>query len=207
MNRLAPLALGIALTGCVPSSAPPPRPAARPVAPVTTAPPPAAPGAPNPMVGGATMYPGRTVAENAATAPNLATLMSAVRTAGLESALAAPGPITVFAPTDDAFARLAPGALDTLLRPENRASLATVLRYHIVPGALSATELRARIQAGGGVATLTTAAGQPLTARLEEGVVTLTDTNGVTAYVETADVRQSNGVVHVVNGVLVPRLG
>lgn len=163
--------------------------------------------APNPMVGGATMYADRPIARNAADAPNLSTLVAALKAADLVDTLSGAGPFTVFAPTNDAFARLAPGSLDLLLSPENKAQLATVLTYHVVPGALSAAELTRRIQAGGGTATLTTAAGQTLTAALENGIVTLTDTNGTKAYVETADVRQSNGMVHVINGVLVPRLG
>ena len=162
---------------------------------------------PNPMVGGAAMYENRTVAQNASTAPNLTTLVAALKAAGLVDTLSGPGPFTVFAPTNDAFGRLAPGTVDTLLRPENKASLAKVLTYHVVPGTISAAQLQQQIQAGGGTAQLTTVAGQTLTARVENGVVTLTDTNGTKSYVETSDVRQSNGVVHVINGVLVPRLG
>lgn len=180
--------------------------------PAPAAPPPASaavplPTGPNPTVGGATMYADRPIARNVADAPNLSTLVTALKSAGLDDKLSGPGLYTVFAPTNDAFARLAPGRLDLLLSSENKDALSKVLNYHVVPGALSAAELTRRVQAGGGTATLTTAAGQTLTATLESGVVALTDANGVKSYVETADVRQSNGVVHVINGVLVPRLG
>lgn len=168
--------------------------------------PPTAPAA-NPTVGGAAMYANRTIAENASAAPNLSTLVAAVKAAGLVETLSGPGPFTVFAPTNDAFSRLAPGTVDTLLKPENKASLTKVLTYHVVPGNVSAAQLQQQIQAGGGTATLTTAAGEALTARVEGAAVTLTDSNGTKSYVETPDVRQSNGVVHVINGVLVPRLG
>lgn len=161
----------------------------------------------NPAVGGAAMYADRTIVANASTAPNLTTLVSAVRAAGLAETLSGPGPFTVFAPTNEAFGRLAPGMVETLLKPESRATLTRVLNYHVVPGTLTAADLRARVQAGGGTAQLTTVAGDLLTARVEGGELTLTDMNGTRTYVETPDVRQSNGVVHVVNGVLVPRLG
>lgn len=201
------LALGgaLALAACVGPGAPPAPPPGPPPPAATPAPAPAAPVA-NPTVGGATMYSSRNVAENVSAAPNLSTLMTAVRAAGLADTLSGTGPITVFAPTNDAFNRLAPGTIDTLLRPENRPALRRVLTYHILPGSITSAELRRRVQAGGGAAQLTTAAGQPLTARIESGVLTLTDTNGVTSYLETPDVRQSNGVVHIVNGVLAPRI-
>ncbi|WP_375427095.1 fasciclin domain-containing protein [uncultured Sphingomonas sp.] len=160
----------------------------------------------NPTVGGAPMVASQTIVQNASAAPNLSTLVTAVKAAGLVDTLSGPGPFTVFAPTNDAFGRLAPGTVDTLLRPENKASLTKVLTYHVVPGNLSAAQLQQRISAGGGTATLSTVAGAPLTARVENGNITLTDQGGNKSYVETADVRQSNGVVHVVNGVLVPTL-
>ncbi len=161
----------------------------------------------NPVVGGATMTPTRTIADNIAAAPALSTLATVLRTAELTATLAGPGPFTVFAPNDAAFARLAPGVQDQLLLPANRASLARLLRYHIVAGNLTAQELTARINAGGGTATLVTLAGDPLTATMTQSVITLTDVNGNKSYVEVADARQSNGLVHVVNGVLVPNLG
>lgn len=161
----------------------------------------------NPSVGGAPMLANRTIVQNASAAPNLSTLVAGVKAAGLVETLSGPGPFTVFAPTNDAFNRLAPGTLDTLLKPENKASLTKVLTYHVVSGNVSAAQLQQQITAGGGTARLTTVAGETLTATVENGSVALTDSNGSKSYVETPDVRQSNGVVHVVNGVLVPRLG
>lgn len=160
----------------------------------------------NPTVGGVPMMATRTVVDNASAAPNLSTLVAAVKAAGLVGTLSGPGPFTVFAPTNDAFGRLAPGMVDTLLKPENKASLTKVLTYHVVPGVITADDLRQRITAGGGTATLTTVEGDPITATLVGAVIALTDVNGNKSYVETADVRQSNGVVHVVNGVIVPKL-
>lgn len=171
------------------------------------APAPTAPATPaNPMVGGAPMIATKTIVENASAAPNLTTLVAAVKAAGLVPTLSGPGPFTVFAPTNDAFGRLAPGTVDNLLKPENKASLVKVLTYHVVPGTLTAADLMAQMQAGGGKATLTTVEGEPLTVMMEGQAVVLTDINGNKSYVETPDVRQSNGVVHVVNGVMVPKL-
>ena len=166
----------------------------------------AAPAATNPTVGGAPMLATRTIVANAAAAPNLSTLVIAVKAAGLDTTLAGPGPFTVFAPTNDAFNRLAPGTLTTLMKPENKASLAKVLTYHVIAGKVTLDDLKAKTAAGGGTATLTTVAGQPLTVTYANNVMTLTDPNGNKSYVETPDVMQSNGVVHVVNGVLVPNL-
>ena len=160
----------------------------------------------NPTVGGVAMLSTKTIVENASAAPNLTTLVAAVKAAGLVDTLAGPGPFTVFAPTNDAFGRLAPGTVKSLLKPENKASLVKVLTYHVVPGDVSAAQLIAQIRAGNGTATLTTVAGQPITATMTGNVVTLTSATGNKSYVEVADVRQSNGVVHVVNGVLVPTL-
>ena len=162
--------------------------------------------APNPTVGGAVMDASKTIVDNASAAPNLTTLVSAVKEAGLAATLAGPGPFTVFAPTNDAFSRLAPGTLTTLMKPDQKASLAKVLQYHVISGKLSLADLKAKIAAGGGTTTLDTVAGQPLTVTFANNIMTLTDPNGNKSYVETADVMQSNGVVHVVNGVLVPKL-
>ncbi|RHW17428.1 fasciclin domain-containing protein [Sphingomonas gilva] len=161
----------------------------------------------NPMVGGAEMLPTRTIVENASASADHTTLVAAVKAAGLVETLSGPGPFTVFAPTNAAFGRLAPGTVDTLLKPENKATLVKVLTYHVVPGNISAAQLQQQITAGGGTATLTTVQGEPLTARMETGAVMLTDVNGNKSYVTQADVRQSNGVVHVVNGVLLPKMG
>jgi len=162
--------------------------------------------APNPKVGGVDMLDTKTIVDNASVAPNLTTLVAAVKAAGLVETLAGPGPFTVFAPTNDAFGRLAPGTVDALLKPESKPTLTKILTYHVVPGAISGLQLLDMIKAGGGKAVLTTVAGQPLTAELDGGAVKLTDSNGNPAYVEIADVRQSNGVVHVINGVLIPKL-
>lgn len=159
-----------------------------------------------PMVGGAAMSADKTIVQNAANAPNLTTLVTAIKAAGLDTTLSGPGPFTVFAPTNAAFGRLAPGTVDTLLKPENKSSLVKVLTYHVVPGRISAADLRSRIETGGGSMTLTTVEGDPLTVTLTSNIITLTDVNGNKSYVETGDVRQSNGVVHVVNGVVIPKL-
>ena len=161
----------------------------------------------NPMVGGAEMMASKNIVENASAAPNLTTLVSAVKTADLVETLSGAGPFTVFAPTNDAFGRLQAGTLDSLLKPENKPALVKVLTYHVVPGTISSADLMEQIKAGGGTATLTTVEGELLTASLTNGVVTLSDVNGNKSYIQTADVRQSNGMVHVVNGVLVPKIG
>lgn len=176
-------------------------------APTGTAPTNAAPAGPNPMVGGAAMDPTKPIPVNAAAAPNLSTLVAAIKAAGLDATLSGPGPFTVFAPSNDAFGRLAPGTVDTLMKPANKPSLIKVLTYHVVPGTITLADLQARLKAGGGTTTLTTVEGQPITVTLEGAAISLTDVGGNKSYIETPDVRQSNGVVHVVNGVLVPKLG
>jgi len=177
--------------------------------PPQAAPTPSAPPAPaaNPTVGGAAMDAAKPIPENAAAAPNLTTLVSAVKAADLVSTLSGPGPFTVFAPTNDAFGRLSPGTVDTLMKPANKATLAKVLTYHVVPGAITIEQLRQQITAGGGTAKLTTVEGETLTVTDLNGAIQLSDVNGNKSYVETPDVRQSNGIVHVVNGVLIPKLG
>ncbi len=159
------------------------------------------------MVGGAPMLPTATIVANASKASNLTTLVKAVQAADLTATLSGPGPFTVFAPTDEAFGRLAPGTLDQLLKPEQKASLTKLLTYHVVAGKLDAAALKSQIEAGGGTATLTTVEGQPLKATLENGALVLTDVGGGKSYVTQYDVEQSNGIVHVVNGVLAPKLG
>jgi len=156
-------------------------------------------------VGGAPMYPNRTIVQNASNASNLTTLVKAVTAAGLGTTLSGPGPFTVFAPTNQAFGLLPAGVVDTLLKPENKPTLVKLLTYHVVPGAITSDQLKQQIQAGGGTATLKTVEGENLTASIVNGNIALTDVNGSKSYVETPDVRQSNGVVHVVNGVLVPK--
>ncbi|UVO52084.1 fasciclin domain-containing protein [Sphingomonas sp. SUN019] len=211
MTKLPLIALvgALAMAGCAPmnadtATASDPAPAAATAAPADTA---MAPAGNNPMVGGAAMVATKTIVENASAAPNLTTLVAALKAAGLVETLSGPGPFTVFAPTNDAFARLAPGTVDTLLKPENKASLVKVLTYHVVPGNVGSEQLKTMITTGGGTATLTTVEGSTLTARMEGAAISVTDVNGTKSYIETPDVRQSNGVVHVVNGVVVPKLG
>lgn len=176
-------------------------------APQTAAPAPAAAAAPNPAIGGAAMDATKTIVANASAAPTLSTFVKAITAADLTATLSGPGPYTVFAPTDDAFTRLPPDTLAQLMKPENKALLAKVLTYHVVPGTIDFAQLKARITAGNGTATLTTVAGQPLKATITgNNVVTLTSVNGNVSYLETPDVHQSNGIVHVVNGVLLPKL-
>ncbi|WP_353203485.1 fasciclin domain-containing protein [Sphingomonas sp.] len=177
-------------------------------APTTAAPTAAAPAAvQNPMVGGVAMDATKSIVVNAATAPNLSTLVAAVKAAGLATTLSGPGPFTVFAPTNDAFTRLAPGTVENLLKPENKATLAKVLTYHVVPGTITFADLQARAKTSGGKVVLTTVEGEPLTLDVSATAVQLTDVNGNKSFIETPDVKQSNGVVHVVNGVVLPKLG
>jgi uncharacterized surface protein with fasciclin (FAS1) repeats len=158
----------------------------------------------NPTVGGAAMYPMKTIAENASAAPNLTTLVSAVKAAGLVETLASPGPFTVFAPTNDAFSKLPAGTVETLVMPENKGTLTTVLTYHVVAGKFSATDVMKAIKAGGGRAELTTVQGGKLTAMMAGNSIVLKDAKGGTSMVSIADVNQSNGVVHVIDSVLMP---
>ncbi|HEY0131605.1 MAG TPA: fasciclin domain-containing protein [Allosphingosinicella sp.] len=158
-----------------------------------------------PMVGGAAMYPSRNIVENAAQSKSHTTLVAAVKAAGLVDTLAGAGPFTVFAPTNAAFGKLPAGTVDTLLKPENKPALQSVLTYHVVPGRVSAAQLTAKIKAGGGMAKLATVQGGTLTARLVGGKVVLTDEKGGRATVTQADVFQSNGVIHVTDAVSLPR--
>lgn len=160
----------------------------------------------NPLVGGVALSMSATLAASVPTVPTLAMLSRAVTAAGLGETLAAAGPFTLFAPTDEAWGRLAPGTAEALLKPENRASLTKLLTLHLIAGRLTAADLLRRIAVGNGRATLFSVSGEPLTLGLTGNVVTLTDTGSNRSYVEIADVRQANGVMHVVNGVLVPRL-
>ena len=149
-----------------------------------------------------------TIAAALPTLPNRATLAKLVTAAKLQTTLAGPGPFTVFAPSDEAFTRLPAGALDTLMKPESAPTLATIIKYHVVAGALTAEQLKKQIAAGGGKVTLTTLAGQPLIASIgPNGNIELTDTAGIKSYVDTADIKETNGVVHLTNGMSVPKLG
>jgi uncharacterized surface protein with fasciclin (FAS1) repeats len=156
------------------------------------------------MVGGAPMYPSKDIVDNAVNSKDHTTLVAAVKAAGLVDTLKGSGPFTVFAPTNDAFAQLPAGTVDTLLKAENKPVLTKVLTYHVVPGRVDARALAQQIQAGGGKATLKTASGGTLTATMSGPNVMITDDKGGAATVTTADVYQSNGVIHVVNKVLLP---
>ena len=153
-------------------------------------------------VGGAAMYPSKTIVANAVNSPDHTTLVAAVKAAGLVDTLSGDGPFTVFAPTNAAFAKLPAGTVDTLVRPENQAALQSVLTYHVVPGRVTAADLMGLIAAGGGQARLTTVQGATLTARMMGDQVMLVDGKGGMSHVTQADVMQSNGVIHVVDSVL-----
>lgn len=155
-------------------------------------------------VGGAPMYASRNIIENAVNSSDHTTLVAAVKAAGLVETLSGPGPFTVFAPTNDAFAKLPAGTVDILLQPANLTTLQSILTYHVVPGRVSAAELLAMIKAGGGRARLTTVQGGQLTASVMGGRVMLTDAKGGMAHVTQADVMQSNGVLHVTDALSLP---
>ena len=156
------------------------------------------------MVGGAPMYASKDIVDNAVNSKDHTTLVAAVKAAGLVPTLKGAGPFTVFAPTNEAFAALPAGTVDTLLKPENKPTLTKVLTYHVVPGRLDSAALAAQIQAGGGSATLTTVEGEPLKVWMQGDNVVVTDAKGNNATVTTADVYQKNGVIHVVDKVLMP---
>ena len=158
----------------------------------------------NPMVGGAAMYETKTIVENAANSKDHTTLVAAVKAAGLAETLSGAGPFTVFAPTNAAFAKLPAGTVDTLLKPENKAMLTGILTYHVVPGRLTATDIAAQAKANGGKAVLTTVQGAKLAVWEKDGSWYVSDAKGGTAKIGPADVLQSNGVIHVIDGVLLP---
>ena len=158
----------------------------------------------DPNVGGAAMFPTKNIVENAVNSKDHTTLVAAVKAAGLVDTLEGPGPFTVFAPTNEAFAKLPTGTVDTLLKPENKDQLVKILTYHVVAGKVSSKELVKLIKSGGGKAMLKTVAGGTLTASLQGSKVVLTDEKGGTATVTIADVYQSNGIIHVVDAVLLP---
>lgn len=155
-------------------------------------------------VAGAAMYPSRTIVANAVNSPDHTTLVAAVKAAGLVDTLSGAGPFTVFAPTNAAFAKLPAGTVDMLVMPQNRSMLQSILTYHVVPGRITAADLMARIAAGNGQASLTTVQGGTLTARMMGNQVMLIDAKGGMSHVTQADVMQSNGVIHVVDGVSMP---
>lgn len=156
------------------------------------------------MVGGAEMFASRNIIENAVNSRDHTTLVAAVKAAGLVETLSGPGPFTVFAPTNAAFAKLPAGTVDTLLQPVNREMLRSVLTYHVVPGRVTAEQLVGMIRAGGGQAQLTTVQGGTLTARMMGDRVMLVDAKGGMSHVTQANVMQSNGVIHVTDAVSLP---
>ena len=156
------------------------------------------------MVGGAAMYPSRNIIQNAVHSKDNTTLVAAVKAAGLVGTLEGPGPFTVFAPTNAASAQLPPGSVDTLLQPENKDQLVTVLPYHVLPGRVTTADLKEAVKDGGGQATFKTVQGEPLTITGKGRAFYITDSKDRTARITIADVLQSNGVIHVVNKVLMP---
>lgn len=156
------------------------------------------------MVGGAPMYPSKNIVQNAANSRDHTTLVTAVKAAGLVETLSGPGPFTVFAPTDAAFGKLPAGTVENLVKPENKATLTKVVTYHVVPGRLGAADLKAKVKADGGKTMLTTVQGEKLTVMEMGAGLSVRDAKGGTSKITVADVNQSNGVIHVVDAVLMP---
>jgi uncharacterized surface protein with fasciclin (FAS1) repeats len=155
-------------------------------------------------VGGAPMYPNKNIIENAVNSKDHTTLVAAVKAAGLVDTLQGPGPFTVFAPVNAAFAALPAGTVDTLLKPESKGTLTAVLTYHVVPGRLNSQALSRLIKQGKGKAMLKTVQGEELTLSMNGDMIAITDAKGGTATVSIANVNQSNGVIHVIDKVLMP---
>lgn len=158
----------------------------------------------NPMVGGAPMYANKTIVENAVNSKDHTTLVAAVKAAGLVDTLSGPGPFTVFAPTNAAFAKLPAGTVDTLVKPENKAQLTSILTYHVVPGRITANDIAKAAAAHGGTATFKTVNGGELRFMKAGKGWHIMDAKGGHAMITTANVMQSNGVVHVIDSVLMP---
>ena len=156
------------------------------------------------MVGGAAMYPSKTIVQNAINSKDHTTLVAAVKAAGLVPTLESRGPFTVFAPTNEAFDKLPAGTVETLLKPENKDKLTGILTYHVVPGRLTTRDLREKIKDGGGKAELKTVEGEPLTVMEKNGKFWLQDAKGNTAEITISNVIQSNGVIQVINTVMLP---
>jgi uncharacterized surface protein with fasciclin (FAS1) repeats len=155
-------------------------------------------------VGGAPMYPSKNIVQNAVNSKDHTTLVAAVKAAGLVDTLQSAGPFTVFAPTNSAFAKLPAGTVENLVKPENKAALTKILTYHVVAGRLSAADLAKAVKDGGGSASLKTVEGDSLKVTETAGGVAITDDKGDVAKVAVADVFQSNGVIHVIDAVLLP---
>lgn len=158
----------------------------------------------DPMVGGQEMYPSKNIIENAMNSPDHTTLVAAVKAAGLVDTLEGTGPFTVFAPTNEAFDKLPAGTVDNLLKPENKDMLTKILTYHVVAGRLSVADLKKQIREGGGQATLKTVQGETLTAMMDGKSVALKDEKGDVAKITIPNVFQSNGVIQVIDTVLMP---
>jgi uncharacterized surface protein with fasciclin (FAS1) repeats len=158
----------------------------------------------NPMVGGHEMFPSKTIVQNALNSDDHTTLVAAVKAAGLVDTLEGPGPFTVFAPTNEAFAKLPAGTVDTLLMADNKATLAKILTYHVVSGRMDSKDIAKAIKASNGKATLATVSGGKLWASMQGKDLILTDEKGGMAKVTVANVYQSNGVIHVIDSVLLP---
>ena len=156
------------------------------------------------MVGGAAMYPSKNIIENAVNSKDHTTLVAAVKAAGLVDTLSGPGPFTVFAPTNEAFAALPAGTVDTLLKPENKDTLVKILTYHVVPGRLTTEDLAKAVSEGGGKAMLKTVEGDSITVMKQGMGWTITDDKGNVAHVTIGNVMQSNGVIFVIDKVLMP---
>lgn len=159
----------------------------------------------NPMVGGAAMYATKDIVDNAVNSKDHTTLVEAVKAAGLVETLKSTGPFTVFAPTNAAFDKLPAGTVATLVKPENKATLTKILTYHVVAGKLDSKAIAAAIKAGGGKAELTTVQGEKLSAKMDGKKLILTDAKGGTSTVTIANVYQKNGVIHVIDTVLMPK--
>ena len=158
------------------------------------------------MVGGAAMYPTKNIVDNAVNSKDHTTLVAAVKAAGLVETLQSAGPFTVFAPTNAAFDMLPAGTVDNLLKPESKAALTGVLTYHVVAGKFNSMDIAKMIKKGNGKASFKTVAGGTLTAMMEGEKLAIKDESGRVAYVTIADVNQSNGVIHVVDHVLLPKM-
>lgn len=156
------------------------------------------------MVGGAAMYPSKNIVENAVNSKDHTTLVAAVKAAGLVETLSSPGPFTVFAPTNEAFNALPAGTVDNLLKPENKSKLTSVLTYHVIAGSMDSKMLMDKIKAGNGTAMLKTVQGEELTFMQKDKKLWVKDTKGNVAQVTIKDVYQKNGVIHVINKVLMP---
>jgi uncharacterized surface protein with fasciclin (FAS1) repeats len=193
IRKALPLALVCALAACVPAT--------------EVAPPPAPVASVNPMVGGATMDPARTIFQNVSASRDHSTLVAALQRAGLSGTLSGANHVTLFAPGNSAFGRLPPTMVDTLMHPSNRTLLAQILGYHVVTGRRTRADIMADIRAGGGTAIYRTQAGATLRARMEGSNIAIWDANNLASRITVADVVQSNGVFHVVDSVLLPPRG